>query len=327
MKVAIFSEFGEPTNVVQVIDRETGAPAAGEVVIKVEAAPVHLADLYAMRGLENFRVPLPHVPGFEGVGRIQDVGAGVTAYQKGDRVFLPIACGAWREEVRAKADGLLPAPEGDAAQLSLMPINPPTSYLVLKDFGDLKPGDWMIQNAANSNCGRYLIEMAKLWGIKTINVVRRPELVDELQALGGTVTLLDGDDLPERVKAATGNAQIRLGLDAINGMATQRLALCLAEGGTLLEYGRALGQMCMVAPEVIFLRDIRIIGFYTVRQFAQRSPAQVRAIYQDLVDMFTKGQLTAKIAATYPLARVKEAVAHAARTGEHRDGKIILTMG
>lgn len=326
MKVATYSAFGEPKDVVQIVDRDTGAPGPGEVVITVEAAPVHLADLYAMRGLENFRVPLPHVPGFEGVGRIKEAGAGVTTCKKGDRVFLPIACGAWREEVRAKAEGLLPAPKGDAAQLSLMPINPPTSYLVLKDFGDLKPGDWIIQNAANSNCGRYLIEMAKLWGIKTVNVVRRPELVDELQALGGTVTLLDGDDLPARVQAATGNAQIRIALDAVNGMASQRLALCLAEGGTLLEYGRAIGQMCTVAPEIIFLRDIRIMGFYTVRQFAKRTPEQVRAIYQDLVDMFTKGQLTAKIAATYPLARVKEAVAHAARTGEHRDGKIILTM-
>lgn len=326
MKVATFSAYGEPKDVVHLIDRDTGAPEAGEVVIDVEAAPVHLADLYAMRGLERFQVPLPHVPGFEGIGRISQVGAGVTQYKKGDRVFLHIACGAWREQIRLKAEGLLPAPEGDAAQLSLLPINPPTSYLVLKDFGDLKPGDWMIQNAANSNCGRYLIEMAKLWGIKTVNVVRRKELIPELQALGGTVTLLDGDDLPARVQAATGGAKIKLGLDAINGMATQRLAMCLTDGATLLEYGRALGEMCIVAPDLLFLRDIRIVGFYTVRQFAKRTPQQVRAIYQDLIDMFEKGQLTGKIAATYPLSRVKEAVAHAGRTGEHRDGKVILTM-
>jgi NADPH:quinone reductase-like Zn-dependent oxidoreductase len=69
-----------------------------------------------------------------------------------------------------------------------------------------------------------------------------------------------------------------------------------------------------------------LIGFYTVRQFSKRTPAQVRAIYQDLIGLFEKGQLTAKIAAVYPLARVKDAVAHAGRKGAEREGKVIIAM-
>ncbi|MBM3516062.1 MAG: zinc-dependent alcohol dehydrogenase family protein, partial [Alphaproteobacteria bacterium] len=214
MKVARYSRWGNPADVIELIDEPTGSPEPDEVVVAIEAAPIHLADLYCMRGLERFQMKLPHVPGFEGVGMVTTAGNNVSNVKVGDRVFLPLACGAWREEIRFKAAGLLPAPAGDAAQLSLLPINPPTSYLVLKDFGDLKPGDWVIQNAANSNCGRYLVELAKLWGIKTVNIVRRPELADDLKALGADVVVVDGPDLAARVNAATGGAPIKLGLDA-----------------------------------------------------------------------------------------------------------------
>ncbi|MDX2221117.1 MAG: zinc-dependent alcohol dehydrogenase family protein [Rhodospirillaceae bacterium] len=326
MKTARYDRHGQPAEVIALIDQPTPTPGPREAVIAVEAAPIHLADLYCMQGLPRFRMPLPHVPGFEGVGTVRAVGAEVRNVRPGERVFLPLACGAWREEICVPADGLLPAPAGDAAQLALLPINPPTSYLVLKDFGDLKPGNWIIQNAANSNCGRYLIELAKLWGIRTVNVVRRPEPIADLTALGGDVVLVDGPDLAARVKDATGAAPIRVGLDAVNGQATQRLADCLADGATLLAYGMAAGENCVIAPDTLFLRDIRLMGFYTVRQFAKRTPAQVRAIYQELVDLFERGQLTAKIAATYPLARVKDAVAHAGRKGAEREGKVILTM-
>jgi len=184
----------------------------------------------------------------------------------------------------------------------------------------------VIQNAANSNCGLYLIALAKLWGIKTVNVVRRPELVPELKALGGDVVLVDGDDLPARVKAATNDAPIKLALDAVNGMATARLAACLANGGTVLVYGMLTGEPCMIPAEVAFMRDIRLEGFFTSRQFAKRTPEQIRRSTPDLAQYFRDGKLAAKIAGVYPLAKVKDAVAHAGRRGADRHGKVILSM-
>lgn len=326
MRVARYTQHGEPSDVITLVDEETPVPGAGEVTIRMEAAPVHLADLYCMQGKERFQPPLPAVPGFEGVGRIAALGSGVSDWSVGDRVFPPMACGAWRDALNVSATDLLPAPEGDAAQLSLMPINPPTSYLILEDYGDLQEGDWIIQNAANSNCGRYLIELAKLRGIKTVNVVRRPELIAELVDLGGDVVLVDGDDLSERVMAATGGVPPKLGVDAVNGMATARIASCLADGSTVLAYGMLTGEPCMLPPDVVFIRDIRLEGFYTIRQFGKRSPEEVRKIYDDLFRLFESGELTAKIAATYPLDQVREAIIHAGRRGADRDGKVILTM-
>lgn len=326
MRVARYSCIGEPSEVIEVLDEPTPEPGSGEVSIRMEASPIHLADLYCMSGKENFSMPLPAVPGFEGVGRISAVGPDVTDWSAGDRVFPPLACGAWRDELTVPTKDLLPAPDGDAAQLSLLPINPPTSYLILEDFGDLQEGDWVIQNAANSNCGRYLIELAKLRGIKTVNVVRRPELIGELEELGGDVVLVDGDDLADRVKDATGGTMAKLGVDAVNGMATARIAACLQDGSTVLAYGMLTDEPCMIPADTCFLKDIRLIGFYTIRQFAHRTQDEVRAIYADLARLFEQGALTAKIAGTYRLDDVKDAVIHAARRGADRDGKVILTM-
>jgi trans-2-enoyl-CoA reductase len=326
LRVARYTRIGEPSDVIEVVDEPTPDPRVGEVSIRMEAAPIHLADLYCMQGMDQFKMPLPATPGFEGVGCISAVGAEVTNWSIGDRVFPHIACGSWRDEITVPSADLLPAPEGDAVQLSLLPINPPTSYLILEDYGDLQEGDWIIQNAANSNCGRYLIELAKLRGIKTINVVRRPELIDELKNLGGDVVLVDGDDLADRVSAATGGAPVKLGVDAVNGMATARIASCLADGSTVLAYGMLTGEPCMIPPDVAFLQDIRLEGFYTIRQFSKRTPEEVRRVYDDLARLFEAGEITAKIAATYPLDQVKEAVDHAGLRGADRDGKIILTM-
>ncbi len=326
MRVARYTRNGDPSDVIEMVDEETPPPQRGEVTIRMEAAPIHLADLYCMSGKERFGVPLPATPGFEGVGRISAVGEGVSGWSVGDRVFPPLACGAWRDELTVDAANLLPAPAGDAVQLSLLPINPPTSYLILEDYGDLTQGDWIIQNAANSNCGRYLIELAQLRGIKTVNVVRRPELVDELKALGGDIVLVDGDDLSDRVLQATGGVRAKLGVDAVNGMATARIASCLADGSTVLAYGMLTDEPCMIPPDVAFLHDIRLEGFYTVRQFGKRTPEAVREIYTELARLFESGTLTAKIAATYSLDNVRDAVIHAARRGAERDGKIILTM-
>lgn len=325
MRAAQYAKHGNPADVISVVDVPDPIPGPNEVLVEVEAAPIHLADLYCMQGKERFQFPLPATPGFEGVGRVTGLGDGISDYVIGDRVFLTMGCPSWREQAVVPAAELLPAPAGDATQLALLPINAPTSYLIIKDFG-IKSGDWIIQNAANSNCGRYLIEIAHSLGIRTVNVVRRPELIAELEALGGDVVLLDGDDLAQRVQEATNKAEIGLGVDAVNGMATARLGECLAEGGTILTYGMLTGEPCMVPPAMMWFRKLTLKGFYTAYQFDDRTPEQVRQVYAQINQLFETGILRAKIAGSYPLEDVKTAVAHAGRRGAEREGKVILTM-
>ena len=147
----------------------------------------------------------------------------------GALVILPHNVGTWRDAVAVKAEDLVGVPDGiEPVQAATLKINPLTAWRLLHDYVDLQKGDWLIQNAANSAAGRDVIKIAHELGYKTVNVVRRAELVDELRAEGGDVVLVDGDSLREEVKSATGGASIRLGLNSVGGDSALRLANCLA---------------------------------------------------------------------------------------------------
>jgi NADPH:quinone reductase-like Zn-dependent oxidoreductase len=324
MKALWHERCGEPREVLTLIDHAPEAPGPGEVVIRMEAAAMHIADVRTVQGTLGLMKPLPRAPGYEGVGRVARVGAGVTAWREGDRVFPPIASGTFREEVRAPADRVLPAPEGDAAQLAFLTVNPPTAHCLLEDFVPLAPGDWLVQNCANSNVGRYLIVLARLRGVRTVNVVRRAESVAELVALGGDVVLVDGPDLADRVAAATGGSKIRLGIDAVAGDGTQRIAECVCDGGRIVCYGAMSQQACRLDFYFMLFRDVSLSGFSTTRQLQRRTPQQQRDLYAWLAELIANGTLEARIAAEYELADGVEAFEHALRVGADRPGKILL---
>ena len=329
MKALRQLSHGDPAEVVKMIDLPEPTPGPEDIVIRMEAAAVHLADIKVMRGEEEgfHRNSFPFTPGYEGVGRVIAVGGKVTQFKIGDRVFPWWGAGTFAELVCTPAAKAIPAPEGDARQLALMLVNGMTAVVLLEDFADFAPGEWILQNGANSNCGRYVIVLAKERGVRTVNVIRRPEMADELKRLGADSIVLDCDDPAEfkrRVDEATGGAVIRVGIDMVAGAATGRMAHCLAYDGTVVNYGYISGRSCEIHFRDLFLRNVKLVGMSTARGLAKRSMATVRAIYADLAGKIADGRLTAAIAATYPLDRASEAFAHAQRTGAERDGKIIL---
>jgi NADPH:quinone reductase-like Zn-dependent oxidoreductase len=326
-KRAIHHDYGEPRDVLRVIDVVAEQPTPGEVVIQMEAAAMHIADLRTISGAEGFRYPLPRTPGYEGIGRVVRVGEDVISIRVGDRVFPALGSGTFREEVRCRSDACMPAPEGDAHQLSLLTVNGPTAWVLLEDFAELGTGEWLIQNAANSSCGRYIVQLAHRRGLRTVNVVRRPELIDELKSLGADIVLLDGPDLARRVAEAIGSAPIRLGIDAVAGSATQRIAECLAPDSPLVCYGAMSGEPCNIDFYLMFRQGIVLHGISFVRQFRHRTPAQVRQMYAELAALMAEGSLTARIAGVFPLTSILEACDLAARTGDDREGKVIITFG
>src|SRR5207237_3009460 len=201
------------------------------IVFDVLAFPINPADLAFCRGNYRLTPNSPATPGAECVGRVSAVGAGVTDLKPGDLVInLERANRVQRRRVRAQ--DAIPIPAGlDLKQAAMLRINPATAQLLLEDHVALNPGDWVIQNVANSAVGRHLIVLAKARGIRTINVVRRDDVAGELRALGADVVLKDGPDLADRARAATSGSPIRLGIDAVSGEACRRIADCVADGG------------------------------------------------------------------------------------------------
>jgi NADPH:quinone reductase-like Zn-dependent oxidoreductase len=247
-----------------------------------------------------------------------------SAVRVGDVVFLPLGAGTWRTHVTATASELLPVPQGaNPLQASMLLINPPTADILLRDIVPLQGGEWVLQNAANSAVGRYLITLAKLSGIKTVNVVRRQELAAELTALGADVVLVEGEDLPRQVREATGGAKVRLAIDAVGGASTQWLGDSLSTGGVVVNYGAMSGKGPRLSAAASIFKDITLRGFWLVRWFKKAPRAEQQALYARLAGLVAQGKLQAPVDATFPLERIREALARAMEGG--RQGKVILT--
>ena len=201
ISAAVYETHGNPADVLRVESRPWPKPAADEAVVKMRAAPINPADLNQIEGKYPVRPALPATPGFEGAGVVVELGAGVKGLTSGALVILPHNVGTWRDAVAVKAEDLVVVPDGiEPVQAAMLKINPLTAWRLLHDYVDLRKGDWLIQNAANSAAGCDVIQIAHELGYKTVNVVRRAELIDELRAEGGDVVLVDGDNLREEVK-------------------------------------------------------------------------------------------------------------------------------
>lgn len=329
MKKVRFERFGEPASVLTVVEAEApGSPGPGEVIVRMEAAPIDPADLLLIAGLYGERPSLPHTPGLEGVGRIEALGEGVTGLAEGTLV-VPIPSSTWQERLRLKAEEVMALPEGvDVEQAAMLKVNPPTAELLLTSFVDLQPGEWVAQNAANSGVGRYLVQLAKARGLRTLNIVRRKEAAGPLQALAADAVLVDeggdGSALAERAAEATGGAAVRLGLDAVGGAATNRLAALLADNAVIANYGVLSGEPCQIAAPHLIFRGLSLRGFWLSSWSKTAKAEAVGELYRRLAAMVAKGELRTEITARYPLDRVQDAVTHAG-SGK-REGKVLLTF-
>ena len=323
MKQVLIDRYGQPEEVARCADvPDVGAPGAGEVVFDVLAFPINPADVSFCRGTYRLKPPLPATPGAECVGRVTAVGPGVAQTRVGDLV-INLQRENWAQTRRVKGDDVITLPPTiELQQAAMLRINPATALLLLTDIVELKPGDWVIQNVANSAVGRLVIRLAGARGVRTMNVVRREAPMAELKALGADACLVDGPDLPERVKAHTRGGTIRLGLDAVSGPATARLSACLADGGVVCNYGSMTGEDPVMSRNALVSGGQTLVGFILGRGLASRSLAQIRALYADLAEQVLKGFLSAPVEKTYPIEEIKAALMHAQR-GE-RSGKILV---
>jgi trans-2-enoyl-CoA reductase len=317
--------YGDPAEVIRLVEVDEPVPGPDEILIEVEAAAMHLADLKFINGDPGFRwFEMPRWPGHEGIGRVVARGSQVDAYGVGDRVFLPIGAGTFRQRVPAAASACMPAPEGDVLQLALTSLNGLTASILVDDIAQPIPGEWLIQNGANSSCGRFVIALAKERGAKTVNIVRRSELVDEMKAAGADAVVVDTGD-PDTtaalVREATGDAGIRYGFDCVAATGTVTIARCLADQGTVINYGFMSGKNAEMAFEDMFGKRISLegMGRRTVRSAWER-----RDVLDRLAAMTADGRLQAKIAGTFTLAQAQDAFALQAKTGTERPGKVII---
>ena len=322
-KAAIYETHGNPAEVLGVVELPWPSPGPDEVVVKMSAAPINPADLNSIEGKYPVRPPLPATPGMEGAGIVVERGSAVRDLAIGAQVILPHNFGTWREACAIAADKLVATPpEMPAIQAAMLKVNPITAWRMLHDFVPLRSGDWLIQNAANSAAGQCVIQIAKELGYKTVNVVRRAELVEELRALGGNVVLVDNENLRDEVAAATERAPIRLALNAVGGENALRVAKTLASDGTMVTYGAMSLQPLSIPNGMFIFKNLRFTGFWVNKWYDAATPQQRSETFWPLFDMAKRGLLQTKVEKTYPLSEAKAAIAHASQ--QKRGGKIVF---
>jgi NADPH:quinone reductase-like Zn-dependent oxidoreductase len=312
------TQFGTPEDVVRVVDlQEPPAPGPREVKVAVELSPLNKHDLL-LAGGEFLQPPLPLVLGNEGVARIVEVGQDVGTVAVGDLVVVPLFAGAWRERLLLPAEGLFPLPEGSVEQFSMLGSNPPTAGLILSEYADLAPGDWVVQNAANSGVGRSLIALAKARGFRTINLARNESVLADLTASGADIVHLDDATAAEDVRKEIGDARVALAVDSVGGVAAARLLDLLSEGGSLVAYAAATGQPMPVDELALIIKRATIRGFFSGHyDYATK----VLPVIREAAPLVASGALFVPPAAVFDLDDI-----HAAIRRSERGGKILLKV-
>ncbi len=325
MKQVLFSHFGQPSMVAKCVDVDRPAPpSAWEVMVDIEAFPINPADLAQISGRYGSLPKLPSTIGMEAIGTITSVGSSVREFESGDRVVI-LANNNWAEQRRVPAAAVYRVPrELDVQQLSMLKVNPATAWLMINSVAKLQPGDWVLQNAPLSGVGRCVIQIAKSMGVKTLNIIRRPEAQVDIAELGGDAVVLNDENMPQRVRQIVGHSPLRWAFDAVAGEGVQLLADCLSESGTIINYGMLSNEPIHISPDHTIFRGISIKGFWVSKVLNRLSQQERTQLFGSLVELFAKGTLHCSIDSTFPLARFQEAIAKAERSD--RSGKVIVLV-
>jgi len=328
MRAIVFDRFGEPAQVLRCAERPRPEPGAGEVLLRMLAAPVNPSDLLNVRGKYAKLPSLPATPGFEGVGIVESAGPGLYGrLLVGRRVAaMNSRTGSWGEFAVVSARQAIPLSSRlPLEQAAMFFVNPATAYILTQKLLAVPPGEWLLQTAAGSALGRMVIRLGRRFGFRTLNIVRRAEQVDELKALGGdAVIAASGDDLRDKVRTARGAAGVRFAIDAVGGATASAIAGCLAPRGRLVLYGTLSLEPLSISPRELIGAGGTIEGFWLGSWMQRLNLVGKLRLVRMLTRLILEGVLKSEVGEVYPLEKIVEAVMTAERPA--RGGKVLLGM-
>uniref|UniRef100_A0A8B9JHP2 Enoyl-[acyl-carrier-protein] reductase, mitochondrial n=2 Tax=Astyanax mexicanus TaxID=7994 RepID=A0A8B9JHP2_ASTMX len=297
----LYRTHGEPVQVVKLETLELPALGAESVLVKMLAAPINPSDINMIQGTYAVLPDLPAVGGNEGVGQVVEVGSNVKTVKVGDWVIPKDAgLGTWRKEAVLNAVDLVTLPcDISVLSAATLGVNPCTALRMLSDFEHLKPGDTVIQNAANSGVGTAVIQIAAAKGLHTINVVRdRPDLVqltDRLKAMGATHVIkeetLRRPEMKELFKLCP---RPKLALNGVGGKSATELLRHLQSEGTMVTYGGMAKQPVTVPVSALIFKDVKVRGFWVTqwKRDHKHNEEALRSMLDELCSLIRTGTLS-----------------------------------
>jgi len=313
----VFDEFGKAQEVVQW--REVEKPVIkndDEVLVRIRASPIHPSDLMLVNGTYGIKPKFPAARlGSEAAGVIEEIGKAVHSLKVGQRVHVTYSIGAWSEYIVVNAQVVVPIPDElsfeEACQLS---VNPLTVLGLIEELG-IKKGEYLLQTAASSSLGRILIQFAKLRGIKTINVVRSDERVEELKAIGADFVINSTtEDLVTRVKEIAGN-QLKHAIDAVAGDVGAEIVKTLGHKGTVLVYGVLSKNPYNLDIGSLIFKEVNVRGFWLVK-WSQSNMEKIPALFKEVIEHLVAKNIVFPSHTFDAKTQLKEAITYALSPGK-----------
>lgn len=323
MNHLVFHHTGKPTEVLSIEPLELPPLKEGEVRLRLLAAPINPADLNTIEGTYGVKLALPATPGIEGAGEV--VESRDPSFTPGDHAIFLRRSSTWSTHAQVSGSALFRLPVAlDPLQAAMLKVNPATAWRLLTGFRQPRPGEWIVQNASNSGVGRCVIQLARTLGIRTMNLVRRPELAAGLSALGADQVLNDDDEGLARAKEILGKERPQLAFNAVGGDSALRLMNLLEEGGIHITYG-AMGRRPLTIPNgLLIFRDIQFRGLWVTRWIEDAAPEEIKTVYGFLAAEAASGRLDQPVDSTFGLPDFTKAIARSMESG--RDGKVLFKI-
>lgn len=323
MRAVIHDRFGQPADVLTLADRPLPEPGPGQIRMRVTMAAIHNHDLLAVAGRYGTKPALPAIGGSEAAGVVDALGPDVTGVTVGQRVMAAGIGGAWAEYALCPAAALVPLPDAiddiAGAQLIAMPL----SALTLLHDLDLKPGAWLVQNAAGGAVAKVVDRVATERGLHVLNLVRRQSQADALKAAGAAhVVATEGADWKDAARAATQGAPIVAAVDSVAGRAAADLLDLLGSGGVMLSFGAMSGEPMVFDPGLVLFKELTLKGFWGSKRIPALAPETRNRLIGDIIRMVAAGTLKLPAGGIYDLADAAQAAAASDTPG--RTGKVLL---
>ena len=309
-------------------DVEVGAPGGGEVRLRVEAIGLNRSEAMFRAGRYPTKPQLPTLIGYEGVGVIEAIGAGVQGFDVGQRVcVVPNSrlgeYGMYGEKAIVAAKSLLPAPPG------LTPVQAASIWmqyftaLAIIEWGEATVGDYVLIRAASSSVGIAAIQLANWAGAVSIGATRHSTKAAALKEQGAQhVVATEESDIVAEVMRITGGKGARIVFDPVGGPEVDKLAQAMAEEGILFIYGGLSGEPTVFPHWPAAMKGLSVRGW--VASHIWGKPDRYLRAQKLILQGLAEGHLKPVISKTFPLAQIADA--HRYLESNQQLGKIVVTV-
>lgn len=321
-----FYEFGSPKNVLKVENKSIQPPKDNEVIVRMLARPINPSDLIPITGAYSHRISLPNIPGYEGVGIVEEVGPSVSKNYIGKRVLPLRGEGTWQELVKTSAEYAVPIPDSiDNFTASQMYINPITAWVTCTEVLKLRPNDVLLVNACGSSIGHIFAQLSKILGFRLIAVTRNNKYTDDLLHLGASYVIdTSKDPLYKTVMELTNGIGANAAIDSVGGSSGNDLAFCVQPNGNFLTIGLLSGIQVNWA-EIINKAKVNATIFH-LRNWNENVSTNIwQETFSRLIRLLDEKKLRfKKVDSMYDLLDIKTAI-EVVESSQNNKGKVFLT--